>query len=157
MNPFPRSDRSPEARRRRHWFGIIRSLIILAGLIVLAVVLARQSARPEVLSLTPARALDGGFRPVEPVDTFSPGDTFFVSAELRGYSPDAALSARWLYEGEVIAETPIEPDDVADGYARLSLAPDDPAGWPPGGYVIDVLHENDLLSRAAFQVAAPGE
>lgn len=157
MNPFPRSDRSPEARRRRHWFGIIRSLIILAVLIVLAVVLARQSASPEVLSLTPARALDDAFRPVEPVDTFSPGDTFFVSAEFRDYSPDAELSVRWLYEGEVIAEIPIEPDDVIDGYARLTLAPDDPAGWPPGGYVVDVLHEDNLLNRAAFRVAAPGE
>lgn len=157
MNRLSRSDRSPEARRRRHWFGIIRSLIILGALVVLAIVFTRQPAAPEVLSLTPARALDAGFRPVEPATTFAPGDSFFVSAEMSGYTAGTALSARWLYEGEVIAETTIESDDVSGEVARLSLAPDDPTGWPPGTYVVDVIYEDDLLGRTAFEVTAPGE
>jgi hypothetical protein len=141
-----------QARQRRHWWGIARSVAMLAALVVLSIFLARRSAAPEVLSVTPAHALDAAYRPVEPAETFAPGDTFYVSVELRGYRTGMDLRARWLYEGQVITETPLDTPDAGDGYAGFSLSPENPPEWPPGQYAVDIVYEDHVLNRAAFRV-----
>jgi hypothetical protein len=142
-----------QARLRRHRWGIARSVAMLAALVVLSIFLARRSAAPEVLSVTPAQALDADYRPVEPVETYAPGDTFHVSVELRGYRPGMDLRARWHYEGQVITETPLDTSTAGDGYAGFSLSPQNPPQWPPGQYAVDIVYDDHVLSRAAFRVA----
>jgi hypothetical protein len=142
-----------QARLRRHRWGIARSVAMLAALVVLSIFLARRSAAPEVLSVTPAQALDADYRPVDPVETFAPGDTFYISVELRGYRPGMDLRARWHYEGQVITETPLDTSTAGDGYAGFSLSPQNPPEWPPGQYAVDIVYDDHVLSRAAFRVA----
>lgn len=141
------------ARLHRHRWGIARSVAMLAALVVLSYFLARRSAAPEVLSVTPTRALDADYQPVEPVEVFAPGDTFHVAVELRGYRPGMDLRARWLYEGQVITETPLDTADAGDGYAGFSLSPQNPPQWPSGQYAVDIVYDDKVLSRAAFRVA----
>jgi hypothetical protein len=126
-----------QARLRRHRWGIARSVAMLAALVVLSIFLARRSAAPEVLSVTPAQALDADYRPVE----------------LRGYRPGMDLRARWHYEGQVITETPLDTSTAGDGYAGFSLSPQNPPEWPPGQYAVDIVYDDHVLSRAAFRVA----
>lgn len=139
-------------RRRKHWMGIARSVVLLIGLIVLTVFITRRPGVPEVISVTPAKALDADYRPVNPTTTFLPTETFYASVELRGYRPGTELVARWRYNGEVIAETPLVSGEAGEGAAGFSLSPQNPAQWPLGTYLVDVMYEDHLLGRATFDV-----
>ncbi len=162
MNPGtnpPTRERKPltpeerdAARASRARWGLLRSILMLIGLIVLAVVLARRPAEVEVLSITPAKALDDTYRAVEPTGVFAPTDTFFVSAEISGYRPGMNFIARWRHEGQYITETPLQADGVGAGYAGFALSPQEPPTWPEGRYTVDVLHGEQLLGQAAFEV-----
>lgn len=151
-NRLPGSARTPEERRRRQRAGLLRSVALLAGLVVLTVWIALQRQAPEVLSLTAAQALDSDYQPLEPTGQYTPDDTFFISAELRGYRPGMDISALWRYEGEVIAETPLLAEGSGDGYAGFSLSPQNPPRWPEGSYVVDIMYDDHLLGRTAFEV-----
>ncbi len=130
--------------------GLFRTIIILIGLIVVAVLIARRM-RPEVLSITPATALDDLYRPVEATDTYHPDDVFFVSVEIENYDPYSPLSARWLYEGDVITETPLEISGTVDRYAGFALR-SDVAPWPAGDYAVEIMYKKRVLGKAVFQV-----
>lgn len=146
---------TPEERQRRHRFGIIRSVAILAGLILLGVWFALQQG-PEVLSITTARGLDDAYRPLQPTSTYAPGDTVHLSVEMRGYRAGMDVAARLLYEGEVITEAPLAAPGEDGSYAGVALSPE-PAGWPVGEYVVDIMFEDHLLNRTTFEVAAGQE
>lgn len=146
-----KTDRDREAeRRKRQRMGIARSVAFLVALVVLAVWMQQRPRPPEVLSVTPATALDDEFRPVEPTEVFGPEDTFFVSVELRNYQP-GTLGARWLYEGQVITEMMLDTTDTGDGYAGFVLRNDDPP-WPTGQYTIEITYRGRVLESASFRV-----
>jgi hypothetical protein len=113
--------------------------------------LIRRPAPLRVLSVTPTRALDDLYRAVEPTDTFSPQDTFFVSVELQGYRPDMTLVARWRYEGEVITETELETTDSGSGYAGFALR-SEALPWPAGEYSVEIVYQERVLGSATFRV-----
>jgi hypothetical protein len=139
--------------RRRYTMGIVRSVVMLVALIVLTVLLALRSNRPEVLNVMPATALDDEMRPVERTSTYPPdADAFFVSVELRGYAPDMPLAARWLHEGRLLIETPLSTDMTGEGFAGFVLRTDDPP-WPVGGYEVEIVFRDSVLGSASFEVA----
>jgi hypothetical protein len=146
------SGKTPEQRKRQHWMGIARSVVMLIGLIVLTVFITRRPGEPEVISVTPARALDADYRPVDPTTTFLPDETFYISVELRGYRSGTELVAQWRYGGEVFDQTSLIASDAGEGYAGFSLSPQDPPEWPVGTYLVDILYEDHLLGRASFEV-----
>lgn len=152
MNRFPGGARTPEEQRRRQRSGILRSVALLAGLIVLTVWIALQRQQPEVLSLTTARALDSDYQPVEPTTSYGPDDTFFISVELRGYRTGMNITALWRHQGEVIAETPLLAEAGEAGIAGFSLSPESPPRWPEGGYVVDIMYDGHVVGRTAFDV-----
>lgn len=143
------ADKQKERRKKQVW-GIVRSLLFLGGLVAIALWMNR-SRPPEVLSVLPATALDDQYQPLEVTDTFGPDDTFFVSVELRGYRSDMALSARWLYEGELITETTLETANTGEGYAGFVLVNEAPP-WPQGKYRVEIVYQDDVLGSAAFTV-----
>ncbi len=145
-----RPSASPQERRRRYIWGIVRSAAFLAALIGVGL-LIRRPAPLRVLSVTPARALDDLYQAVEPTDVFSPQDAFFVSVELQGYRPDMTLTARWRYEGEVITETELETADSGSGYAGFALRRE-ALLWPAGEYSVEIVYQGRVLGEAAFRV-----
>lgn len=156
MDTLRRSQLTPGDRQRKQRMGLARSVAMLLGLVVLAVWFALADRSPEVISMTMAKSLDANYKPIEPVSTFGPDDTFFVSVELRRYRAGEDLTALWRYEGQEIAQTPLSTDDSGSGYAGFSIAPEDPPQWPEGSYVVDIMYEGHVLGRAAFEVAADG-
>ena len=130
--------------------GVFRSVLILIGLIVVTVLMVRGN-RPDVLNVIPAAALDDLYRPVEVTDTYSPDDVFFVSVEIENYDPYSPISARWLYEGDVISETPLEIEGTVDRYAGFALR-SDVAPWPAGDYTVEIVYKKRVLGKAAFRV-----
>ena len=130
--------------------GLLRTVLLLIGLIAVSVLMARRN-RPEVLAVIPATALDDLYRPVEVTDTYSPDDVFFVSVEIENYDPYSPISARWLYEGDMIAETPLEIEGMVDRYAGFALR-SDVAPWPAGDYTVEIVYKNRVLEEASFRV-----
>jgi hypothetical protein len=137
-------------RRGRQVRGIITSLVLLAALVAVTFMFRRIPAL-EVVSVVPATALDDRYRAVEAADVYGPGDTFFVSVQLKGYKPDMAISARWRYEGEVITETPLETVDAGEGYAGFALW-NEASAWPVGRYMVEIVYQGESLASAAFSV-----
>ena len=133
--------------------GIIRSLVMLAGLIALAVWMGIRGRGPQVESVTPAQALDDAYRPVEATDTFGPTDTFFVAVQISNYEPSMNVTATWRYEGDVITTTPLSTDTSGEGFAGFSLSPSDPPQWPSGSYNIEIFYNDDMpLGSAEWTV-----
>jgi hypothetical protein len=130
--------------------GLLRSVLLLFGLIAVAVLMALRN-RPEVLAVIPATALDDLYRPVEATNTYRPDEVFFVSVEIENYDPYSPLSARWLYEGDQIAETPLEIEGSVDQYAGFALR-SDVAPWPTGNYTVEIVYKKRVLGEAAFRV-----
>lgn len=142
---------SAQERTHRQRVGLIRSLLLLAGLVVLAVFLALRSRGPQVVSVTVATALDDAYRPVAVTDVYGPQDTFFVSVELRGYRPEMEVIARWRYEGQVIRETPLSTQQAGDGYAGFVLT-NEGFPWPEGAWTVEIVYEGEVLGQTTFRV-----
>lgn len=132
-------------------------LPLLAELLAMAALLAACSSPLQVLSVTPATALDDLYQPVETTNVFGPQDTFFVSVQLRNYRPDMQVVARWRYEGQFITETTLVTGPLGDstkpyeGYAGFSLRNDNPP-WPSGDYTVEIVYQDKVLGSAAFRV-----
>ncbi len=138
-------------RVRRQRVGLIRSLILLAGLVALTVFLALRPHEPEVVNVIMATALDDAYRPVTVTDVYGPRDTFFASVELRGYQPEMELRARWRYEGQVIRETLLTTQQAGDGYAGFVLS-NQGLPWPLGNWTVEIVYEGEVLGQATFRV-----
>lgn len=150
---------SPSTERKIDWkkvWAIARLLVLLAGLVIVTFMF-RRVPPVEVLSVTPATALDDHFQPVSSTDQYAPGDSFFVSVELRGYQPRHQLFARWKYEGQVITTTRLETQSAGQGFAGFVLRNED-GDWPVGKYSVEILFDDEILGSASFRVeAAAGE
>ena len=157
LTPRP-AGQSPEERaterQRRQRMGVMRSVVMLVAMIVLAVWVTRSPGGLEVRSMVTARALADDFSPVDPAAAYGPQDTFYLSADLRGYRPGMDLRARWLYDDQVIAETPLIVQNSGDGYAGFALSPDDPPEWPAGTYRVELLYDGKVLDFTEFEVRA---
>lgn len=138
-------------RRRSPIVGLLISLGMLLGLVVVAALLATQRSGPSVLSITPAKSLDDAYHPIDPTDTFAPEDTFFVSVELDDYDNDSPLLARWYYEESFITETHLEFDYEGDVFAGFVLLNEDPP-WPLGRYSVEIVYRERVLGSADFRV-----
>lgn len=143
-----------QERRRRATFGIIRSLIILGGLIAVGVLYyLRPEAAPIVERLVLASALDEQYLPVESVSVYEPDDTFYVSVRLSDYRGEEPLVARWLFEEDTIIETPLESASQGSGYAGFVLRNNEPP-WPIGSYRVEIVYQDKILASVAFEVVS---
>ncbi len=143
-------------RQRRQRIGIFRSLAMLVALVGLAIWMTRGPGGLEVLSLQTASDLADDFSPIGPTTTYAPGDTFYLSADLRGYRPGMDVRARWLYGEQVITETPLIVQNSGDGYAGFALSPEDPPEWPQGAYRVELMYEDQVVDTTQFEVRPGG-
>ncbi|MBN1310162.1 MAG: hypothetical protein JXB30_02005 [Anaerolineae bacterium] len=153
----PRLD--PQSRRRKYIWSIVRSVLMLIAMVALGVTFAVGNRSLQVLDVVPATALYDNYQPVEATDVFEPDDVFFVSVRMNDFRPDMELAARWSYQGEIIAETKLDPNyiDAGDGtghgedFAGFVLMNDD-SSWPVGNYIVEIVYEGEVLGSAKFRV-----
>lgn len=141
-----------EKMQRSRRTGILRSLVILVGLIIVTLMVARRTNRPEIVDIAFTTDLTSEYEPVDRVTTFTP-DTPAVNAsvETRNYWPDMVVTARWLHTGQVIAETPFTDDAGGDGYIGFTLT-NDSLPWAEGKYVLQIVFKSRVLREASFWI-----
>jgi Flp pilus assembly protein CpaB len=106
-----------------------------------------EGDRPQVVM---ARHLDQGNQPIEPTETFVPGDAFCFSVPLA-VAQGSTVTVRWYYGDDVIHEEPYaaDSDDAAVVWGRL--ASED--AWPEGSYRVVISDPSGQeLASVAFQV-----
>lgn len=95
--------------------------------------------------------LGAGNRIAEPTFQFTPGDTVFVSAEVRGAPAAGSLSARWLAQnGKTLDSTGVELSPADTGIKEFHLAP--AKGWQPGTYLVTLYLNGDSADAKTFSV-----
>ena len=144
-------------QRQAQMAGIARSLVMLAGLVVITIYFARRTAGPGVKLVTTAGRLDANQEPVGIRDTFGPGDTVCVSIEALGYEEGMDLIARVRHAGEVIAELPVDEGMVSERYIGWEIPPADAGreAWEPGEYTVEIVFNGRQgLGSAEFKVTS---
>lgn len=125
-------------------------MLVLATVAMLFVSPLRRSELT-VRSITPAKALDMAYRPIQATESFSPYDTFYMSVELKNYHAGAPLYARWYYEDRDITQTSLNVDLNGDIFAGFVLRNDQPP-WPPGAYRVDIIYQDTMIGSQTFRV-----
>lgn len=144
-------------RKQAQMAGIVRSLLMLGGLVVVTVLFARRTAAPGVEQVTTASGLDANQEPVGITDSFGPGDTVYVSVEAVGYEAGSEVAARVTYAGEAIAEIPVDEGLVSELYIGWAINPADVGWevWETGGYTVEIVFRGrQVLGSAAFTVTS---
>lgn len=118
---------------------------------------ARESATvPEspvkVVAVETGSAVDATKRVTAPTDTFHPGDTLYASVVTEGTAPVVTLGARWIHAGEILAQTTqrIAPE----GTAVSEFHVENPSGWAPGVYRLEVLIDGQVVADRSLRVVA---
>lgn len=103
-----------------------------------------------VTSIELGRSVGLDKRIAEPAEAFAPQDTIYVSVTTEGRASHARLTARWLRDGALLAETSqtIAPDGTAVSEFNVWK----PQGWPPGEYQVEILADGFPAGTRAFQV-----
>nr|MBN1229924.1 hypothetical protein [Anaerolineae bacterium] len=143
--------------KRRYTQGILRSVVILIGLIALTVFIAIRSHRVEVTSIVTTTGVDNDGAPVDQVASYSSLDpAFYVAVQVENYSPDVSVSAQWEHDGDLIAEA--GPDNVVYGRGWLFFSLVAPvSGWDAGFYAVTILQKDRALGSRSFEVVSTGE
>jgi len=110
-----------------------------------------SSTGPVVESVTPSHGLGGDYRPLEPAENFAPEETFYCAVLMRGLQPGVVVSARWLYQGNLVKRTDYVVQQTGNGYVGFELANDSPP-WPAGQYSVEILVDHSRAGTAGFTV-----
>jgi hypothetical protein len=111
---------------------------------------AEQLVAVREVRLGTAVAPGGGVE--QEVETFQPGDTIYMSAQLEGTIDQAILVARWTHEsGAVVGEQqrflPVSGKEIF----VFHLAP--PGGLAPGRYRAELLLGNEVVGEGEFTIS----
>jgi hypothetical protein len=132
---------------------------MLIVMVAIGATFAYRARPPRVLSVVPATGLYDNYRPIEATDIFHPDDTFFVSVQMDDFRRGMELAARWSYQGQVITETTLDPNRIAEGdgkgegkdFVGFLLMNDNPP-WPVGDYTVEIIDGVEVLGSAEFRV-----
>ena len=137
-----------------------RSVIVFVVACALAACSGKESAPPpttqhtlKVAAISLGRTIAADKTVADPISSFRPADTFYLSVETEGGAASARLSARWTYEaGQVVDESTqnIAPSGPAVSEFHVSK----PDGWPIGSYRVDVSLNGALAGHKEFKVEA---
>jgi len=146
-------------RKQAQRAGIARSLLMLAGLVVVTVLFARRTAAPGIEQVTTAAGLDANQEPAGIAAAFGPEDTVYVSVEALGYEEGSDVSARLIYADRTLATLPVDAERVSERYLGWAFSPADAGreAWEPGSYTVEIVfRERQVLGSAAFTVTSDG-
>ncbi len=104
-----------------------------------------------VESVTMSYALDADYRPMQPTEHYAPQSRFYCAALVRGLRPGMVVSARWLYQGNLIKRTDYVVQQTGNGYVGFELTNDKPP-WPEGQYSVEILIDHVHAGGTAFTV-----
>lgn len=147
-------------RKQAQRAGIARSLLMLAGLVVVTVLFARRTASPGIEQVTTAAALDANQEPAGIADIFGPEDTVYVSVEALGYEEGSDVSARLIHADRTLATLPVDADRISERYLGWAFSPADAGreAWEPGSYTVEIVFRGQrVLGTADFQIAGDEE
>lgn len=97
------------------------------------------------------RAVDGSRRVAEPLETFAPGDTIYVSVVTEGTARNGVLKARWTYQdSEVLTETPLEIAPAGTTATEFHISR--PEGLRTGNYQVEIFLDGAPAGKRAFSV-----
>jgi hypothetical protein len=106
----------------------------------------------EIRSAVLAKGADADYKPIEPTDTFAPGDTVFLVG--RGdYGIGTWLQAEWYVNGE-IADSATRSitlkENLSDTGFSFSFLPD--TGWPVGEHYVLLTMNGREIGRYNFKI-----
>jgi len=108
---------------------------------------------PQVEQVVMATALDDGFEAVATTETYTPTQTFHLSAQVSDLEKGSVLLAKWYGRDELIKEYPYTSEDAGSGYVGFSLSPNET--WPIGKYSAEVYLGDELAQTVQFTVVPP--
>ena len=104
-----------------------------------------------VTTLELGKQIGADKRVTQPVTSFAPNDTIYVTVLTTGSAPSATLTAKWTYQdGQVVKESSqtIAPTGTAATEFHISK----PDGWPAGNYKVEVSLNGRATSTKEFEV-----
>jgi hypothetical protein len=104
-----------------------------------------------VATIELGRQVGADKRVSQPMTTFSPQDTIYVSVSTEGASESATLTARWTFEtGQLVTEG---SETIAPtGPASTEFHVEKPTGWPAGKYKVEILLNGSPAGTKEFEV-----
>ena len=90
-------------------------------------------------------------RVTQPVTSFSPKDTIYVTVLTNGTAPSATLTAKWTYQdGQVVNESSQTIAPTGPAATEFHIAK--PDGWPAGNYKVEVSLNGRSTATKEFEV-----
>jgi hypothetical protein len=91
---------------------------------------------------------------IDETNTFSAGDTFYVSVKTVGSAASATLAAHWTYGNQQVTESAqtIAPSGPAVTEFHVSRPTGPGDGWPTGDYKVEILLNGVSAGAEAFKV-----
>lgn len=119
----------------------------------------------EIAEVVFAKQLSENYEPVNPTTTFYPDETVYVSVQVPGRPDEGVLGARFLYNGQLIADTSVDFADVnsdllfsvgQDTLAGFTLTHDDPLYISPL-YSVELFVDGVSVGAHPFTVIPPAD
>lgn len=144
-------------RRQTQWAFWVGLIVVVGAGGILAAGLYRSTFLPPDARLQGvlASALDENFNPVSIVENYTPDDTFYISIRIRSVPSHSVVTARWHYEGSLIASQDQSIGSASEWYVLgFELARTD-GPWPVGDYWTEILLNGEGVGSIVFSVAEP--
>lgn len=108
------------------------------------------SGPPSIGEAVATKSLDESYKPAEPTSTYSPGDVFYISVQVKNLVEGSVVEVKYKYEGQDYGETTLTADQFGSGYYGFKLsAPDE---HPAGAYTAEVYLDGKLQKTVEFSV-----
>lgn len=109
------------------------------------------AAAVTVTTLELGKQIGADKRVTQPVTSFSPTDTIYVTVLTTGSAPSATLTAKWTYQdGQVVSES--SQTIAPNGPAATEFHIVKPDGWPAGTYKVEVSLNGRSTGTKEFEV-----
>ncbi len=133
------------------------TISLMLGVVAVVLFINSTALEPAIrIQAITSRALDEGFRPLEPTGIFTPSDVLYLSVRAEHVPPHSIVSARWRYGDSIITvDDQVIGSDGPVYIVGFELRRTDQA-WPTGDYSVDVLLNGEVLGAAAFSVVTDG-
>ena len=112
---------------------------------------AAAPAAFSVSSIDVGKGIGADKRVTNPVTTFRPKDTIYVSVLTEGASPSKTIAARWTFEdGQVVKEGTETIAPTGPAATEFHIAK--PSGWPAGKYKVEITVDGAPAGSKDFEV-----
>lgn len=90
---------------------------------------------------------------VRPVQSYPAGATqFFASVKVINPQKGTKVTARWLFEGKLVDEWPLEFQSTGDRFVAFNLVSNGNQPFPPGSYRVEILLDDQPKLQQDFKV-----